>query len=1177
MLSLIKYAFRCTALTTVLVLIWVAHLIVWDRMGWQEPPAVAGLDNAIRITNNSGGDQTNRKISYGWQFKKGEFPAGTYPKPYIAGTAADDWQSNPKTYYDDGSIQFVRMAINIPSITNGQTLVIDHRSSSDACYVGGTGQGDLTACEALALNKAGMTGFTGLSTWDFLMNLTPRPQGSANTHVVSAHDMLDDDLWEYSIKGPLLTEVRIIDRRTTRDSDYGWSEKWIIRGVNSSDTINSTTTTITLPHVPSDWASLSRPFTVGIASAGSFKEKVKICFVDSTHLYIGDNNGANSGCVNTDGRAQEGTSAVTHSPWRDFYANPLTSITGSGLANGSSTSLVVDSLTGIAIPSILRIGHEFVRVGANPSGNTLTVSHSTSADVRGRRWYNSNQGIQFSGTPGWGDRTPVYRFDNHTDWWQDAQIEQHKVLNFSFDVQFWAGESRVAGRYMIRSPWVDRQADQLVDVELETSSGTVTTITGSRIVPATMRSWPITSTTDAGNPMTWDGTAPGSLRFDFNLPYKSYVGVLGYDSNIALTSGITRAISSTTSTQDSYAPSPGWDLGSGCNWETLAQTNPVDFTYFGYAGPIWRALPGPGSHGNDLGIPPDAHATAAYAWSSGLSNADRMNEVSLGMGSCQGLIPLHWWDYVTDRYFCRTGHYPANTSDSACPSAHANYNTTAFGRILSLGSRPTTNITDGAGPPATADDIFRDHFRIGNSTRAGWDITYDGFAHMVLQPLVPYLMTGHRWYQDLLVSMGSTAMTGHLNFANQDPTQSRSHQRGQRFCVSGNNTCLGGVGGSSGFRGHARAIISLANGAFAAWDGTPEKMYLMHFWKNNMRLWLGFWNDTTTDAYIPCNDAPTNARTTPPYSPWCAGRTYYGWNAPNETYHVMWWGYQGNASTSVDKHKNTRTYSNRSPWHDGYFLTGMRQAEGFDLPYATTVRRLHQRWALNILNGNSIPAIGINPRTISAIEYAAVPCLPEGDTVTQSECEDLPSPDYNDATARYGQRYAASTWEIVRLMFVDTGWNDNYRWNDNGAPADDDSQSTDQTHGYSWINWAGLQSIADLPADPTTGATGTRAYDVLKAITNNAASRGSNVTWAGYGPPSNQLIQHVRKVGNTLHFTAPNGTPCKYVNNPSSSLDSGDSTVSDSSGREQRIDVTGLSGTIRITCYGYGRETFSLP
>jgi hypothetical protein len=69
-------------------------------------------------------------------------------------------------------------------------------------------------------------------------------------------------------------------------------------------------------------------------------------------------------------------------------------------------------------------------------------------------------------------------------------------------------------------------------------------------------------------------------------------------------------------------------------------------------------------------------------------------------------------------------------------------------------------------------------------------------------------------------------------------------------------------------------------------------------------------------------------------------------------------------------------------------------------------------------------------------------------------------------------------------------------------------------------------------------------------------------------------ITNVRKSGNEVLFTAPNGGACSWALDPFSSLDSADTAIP-AGGRNRGIDVTGLSGVIRVTC-GSSRATLPI-
>jgi len=174
-------------------------------------PAFA-LNNSVRLDNAGGSAQTSEPRTIHRYFAKGEFPAGSYPKPRIDGATPATWQVDVENTWPDGSVMaaFVSMPVTIAS---GGSVTVDFVKDSNACHLG-----TLATCQAAALDQAGMLAFNG-GTWDATL------AGTANgvTYSASARTILTAGAWSYLQRGPVVTRVLVEDTsRPNPAFDFGW-------------------------------------------------------------------------------------------------------------------------------------------------------------------------------------------------------------------------------------------------------------------------------------------------------------------------------------------------------------------------------------------------------------------------------------------------------------------------------------------------------------------------------------------------------------------------------------------------------------------------------------------------------------------------------------------------------------------------------------------------------------------------------------------------------------------------------------------------------------------------------------------------------------------------------------------------------------------------------------------
>jgi hypothetical protein len=170
---------------------------------------LAALDNSITIHEASGSAQNGRPYTVLMVFMRGEFPAGTFPKPRIGGNTPSAWQVDVKSRWPDGSVLSAFVSFPITLAANGRVKV-DFVPDPNPCHAGGQ-----AACEAAALDQNSMLGFLG-GGWNAQI------RGTANSifYTADAKTMIGNGDWQYWLRGPVVT--RVIVRKNGFDYDFGW-------------------------------------------------------------------------------------------------------------------------------------------------------------------------------------------------------------------------------------------------------------------------------------------------------------------------------------------------------------------------------------------------------------------------------------------------------------------------------------------------------------------------------------------------------------------------------------------------------------------------------------------------------------------------------------------------------------------------------------------------------------------------------------------------------------------------------------------------------------------------------------------------------------------------------------------------------------------------------------------
>lgn len=323
----------------------------------------------------------------------------------------------------------------------------------------------------------------------------------------------------------------------------------------------------------------------------------------------------------------------------------------------------------------------------------------------------------------------------------------------------------------------------------------------------------------------WDGAAPGAMRIDYNLPYLIHSRALpNYDtSNILSASAITGEINGFLA----------GDRGA----------------HFGGSAQFMKYFPTTGGRG-DIGYTPRWNVRYLFSFDPGLY------DVMLGNGAVSAHVPIHLRESRNDasKKYCAT----------SCTAANATAE--AFGRTLSIDARPTVWASRTDYQWTSAADRFQGG---GASSSGGWEVDE---AHQADFAYIPYLITGDWYFLEELYFWSS------FNLADSNPDAIA-------YGRHGNWGYLNSIGIQD--RGMAWTLRTLANTAFAAPDGSPEKEYFVNKLRNNMAIAEGRYR-ITDGAFPPANPACPGYDQNSTRDMWCWGFKSVNGGASNPLFFVSY-------------------------------------------------------------------------------------------------------------------------------------------------------------------------------------------------------------------------------------------------------------------------------------------------
>jgi hypothetical protein len=313
-------------------------------------------------------------------------------------------------------------------------------------------------------------------------------------------------------------------------------------------------------------------------------------------------------------------------------------------------------------------------------------------------------------------------------WAKASAGSVYQSLHPIFTATFYAGWNGVQLDYILEDPWTDRLQDQAYSLVLNAHYDlSLREFSQSTLWHSAATRW---------RQRYWDGTTPGRVKLDLNLPYLiSSKALLNWDQTLVVGTGATNL---EIASFQSVMPSPS-------NFFTTDANNLLGLYSTGQAAGDMATTGGRA----EMGPVPRWDVRWFYTMGSSWSD-DSLWRVMLGNANSDAGIPIHIREARIDNYFYDTAIQPTPT-------------TRAEGHFISIDARPTGyfyNIAYGSG----SDPIVPvGTIRCSNTTHAGSSLCNDpiapdastpiwtpDMAHFNVTPYTAYLGTGDWFYLEEL-------------------------------------------------------------------------------------------------------------------------------------------------------------------------------------------------------------------------------------------------------------------------------------------------------------------------------------------------------------------------------------------------------------------------------------------
>jgi hypothetical protein len=497
-----------------------------------------------------------------------------------------------------------------------------------------------------------------------------------------------------------------------------------------------------------------------------------------------------------------------------------------------------------------------------------------------------------------------WEYDSGAAAWKAPTNDRYKSLHPIFCVQFWpdpdgAGSLTAWPGVEVDAILWNASTTRLQRLPLDllrvlTGDGSTVSYSQSPANFYARRTW---------HAVVWSGTTPASVVTDYNLKYLVHSGAIpSYDYRITVAAGQADSDLSDYSNRVG-AEKPEWCLSTS------------------YCGNWMKYERNTGGRG-DIGLIPRYYIRFLYGMgNAGYTTAKRLslwNNLIIGNADGGSSRPVHFLE--TDTVY-RTGSREFFTGS-----------TPAFGRIVSIQSRPNLTLSDGytfttngfeTNNPTTPDGIFPacTSGPCDGDVNLMGQVDYSGSwspdpNHWPSTMFVPWLLTGRPFYVWEQQFSGA--------FVLSSATSGRDGMITTPACTNGglNNYGRWGDWGllyqNANQRRNAWALREVYLAGVASPDGTAERDYFERALKNTDEAMEGYYN-VTDGLYPPSDSACTGYVQSTTTDKWCAGNEslrFFGSNPLRLTY-------RGQEASGVDGPFNyaAGTCASLQVPHIGYLTT----------------------------------------------------------------------------------------------------------------------------------------------------------------------------------------------------------------------------------------------------------------
>ncbi len=173
---------------------------------------------SVTITERTGSTQGTRPFTISRWFAEGDI--ASYAKPTVSGTPLSVWQNDVKTRWPGGSLKHVLVSFQM-SLTGSAVVTVDFTNDSNPCS-----SGNQSACDSAGLSDTASmlspSWMSGSPPWDAQIEMTNGSTLTKNARTMIGNLTIAAGKIRYWMRGPVVTQVIVEDRTSTRAEDVGF-------------------------------------------------------------------------------------------------------------------------------------------------------------------------------------------------------------------------------------------------------------------------------------------------------------------------------------------------------------------------------------------------------------------------------------------------------------------------------------------------------------------------------------------------------------------------------------------------------------------------------------------------------------------------------------------------------------------------------------------------------------------------------------------------------------------------------------------------------------------------------------------------------------------------------------------------------------------------------------------